>query len=115
MSREWRIFLTDIAACCAKIREYTKGHDKEAFLSTPLVYDAVLRNLETIGEAAKNLPDEVKAMAPDLEWRKIVGLRDFVAHSYFRIDSEIIWDVLQNKLPEIERAIDSIQRLDRGQ
>jgi len=58
-----------------------------------------------IGEAAKKLPDEWKQQYGDIEWRKIAGLRDDIAHEYFQLDEEILWDVVSNKLPELERAV----------
>ena len=58
-----------------------------------------------IGEAAKKLPDEWKQQYGDIEWRKIAGLRDVIAHEYFQLDEEILWDVVSNKLPELERAV----------
>jgi uncharacterized protein with HEPN domain len=66
----------------------------------------VLRNLEVIGEAVKQLPAEVRAAHPDVEWQKIAGLRDILIHAYFGID--IVWDVVSNKLPELERRIREI-------
>jgi uncharacterized protein with HEPN domain len=64
---------------------YTEGMDSEGFRQDPKTYDAVLRNLEIIGEAAKNLPSAVKSQLPEVEWRKIAGLRDVIAHGYFGI------------------------------
>lgn len=107
MSREWRSYLDDILESCRRIRSYSAGLDKEAFLSDQLVLDAVLRNLEIIGEAAKRTPPEVRQQMSQIEWRKIAGMRDWLAHGYFRIDGNIVWDVVQNKLPELEQAVSS--------
>jgi uncharacterized protein with HEPN domain len=67
--------------------------------------DAVIRNLQVIGEAAKMIPESVRATYPNVEWKKIAGLRDILAHQYFEVDLDIIWDVLQNKLPELDREL----------
>jgi uncharacterized protein with HEPN domain len=66
--------------------------------------DAVVRNLEVIGEAARNLPDEIKQLAPEIEWKKIVALRNILAHEYFQITDGIIWDIIQNKLPSLQEC-----------
>ncbi len=66
--------------------------------------DAVVRNLEIIGEAARNLPEEYRDLAPDIEWRKIIGLRNLLTHEYFGINPAIVWDVVQNKLETLEAA-----------
>ncbi len=70
--------------------------------------DAVVRNLEIIGEAAKKVPGEVRSSAPDVEWKKIAGLRDILIHEYFGIDVNIIWDVVRNKLPALEDEVRKI-------
>ena len=67
--------------------------------------DAVLRNLEVIGEAVKKLPADFRRNHPEVEWKKIAGLRDIVIHEYFGIDEELIWDIVQNNLPELRRKV----------
>lgn len=74
---------------------------KAEFSDNDIVFDAVLRNLLVIGEASKNLPDFVKNQYPLIEWKKISGLRDIIAHAYFGIDNSILWDVVSNKIPEL--------------
>lgn len=105
MSREWRHFWADIVVCCQKVRRYTSGMDLEAFKADERTYDATIRNLEIIGEAVKQLPDEARALTPDIEWRKIAGLRDFLAHAYFGINDTILWDIVQSKVPELLEAM----------
>ena len=78
------------------------------FLADEKTYDAVLRNLEIIGEAAKHLPDEIRAKTPEIDWRKVAGFRDIVAHAYFGIDNRILWDIIENKIPELLRAIQKV-------
>ncbi|MBM4324677.1 MAG: DUF86 domain-containing protein [Deltaproteobacteria bacterium] len=67
--------------------------------------DAVVRNLEIIGEAIKKLPEDIRLKYPEVEWKKIAGLRDILIHEYFGVDHEIIWDIIQNKLPLLKEQI----------
>jgi uncharacterized protein with HEPN domain len=78
----------------------------EQFKADDKTYDAVMRNLEIIGEAARRLPDDVRAMMPDIEWTKATGLRNIVAHAYFGVSDEIVWDVVQNKIRPMREALD---------
>jgi len=73
-----------------------------------MAYDAILRNLEIIGEAAKHVPEDVSRRYKKVEWRRISGLRDIVAHAYFGVNDEIVWDVVQNKIPELEEQMKEI-------
>lgn len=75
------------------------------FLADDRTRDAVLRNLEVIGEAAKNLPDEVTARAPEIEWRKIRGMRDVLAHGYFGMDPRVVWSTVTTKLEALQTAV----------
>ena len=93
----------------------TSGLDEERLAADQLRLDAVVRNLEVIGEAVKQLPEELTQQQSHVEWRKIGGLRDILIHHYFGIDVGIIWDVVQNKLPDFERQIRTIlDTLDDG-
>jgi len=101
LSRDTKLFVEDILKASQKILRYTKGMDFDDFLENELVRDAVLRNIEIIGEAAKNLPDSIQQTYPDIEWRKIAGMRDIVAHEYFGVSDEIAWDVVTEKIPDL--------------
>ena len=74
-----------------------------------LVYDAVLRNLEIPGEASKNIPDEIRRRYPEIEWRKVAGLRDVLAHFYFGLEEETLWDVVRNKVPALLAILERIR------
>jgi uncharacterized protein with HEPN domain len=82
--------------------------DRAAFAADSKTSDAVLHNLEIIGEAAKRIPPRVQARAPDIEWRKIAGMRDMLAHVYFQVDLVIVWDVVENKLAPLRAAIEEL-------
>jgi len=108
MSRDYKLYLEDTIEAIEKVKLYTEGLSKEAFVQDPKTFDAVVRNLEIIGEAVKNLSAEVKEANPQIKWRRISGMRDILAHRYFGISVNIVWDVVTNKLPELEAQIRGI-------
>jgi uncharacterized protein with HEPN domain len=99
MSRNPRLFLVDIADSARKVMAYTNGMSQEEFEANEMAYDAVLRNLEVIGEAAKRIPPGIRAQAPDIPWRMICGFRDHIAHGYFCLDNDAVWEVITEELP----------------
>jgi uncharacterized protein with HEPN domain len=105
MPRDYNLHLEDILEAIGKIKTYMGGMSRQDFLKDEKTRDAVLRNLEVIGEAAKGVPEEIRAQHPGIEWRKMAGLRDILIHHYFGIDLEIIWDIVENKLDELETQI----------
>ena len=106
MSRDWRLYLEDISSACAKIASYIDGLEFSGFLPDTVVFDAVLQNLMVIGEAAKRVPDDIRAKLPSVPWRAVAGLRDIVAHGYFSLDANLVWDVAKNKAPILKRDVD---------
>ena len=108
MSRDYRLYLEDILEACKRVQVYTHGFTIEQFVTNNLVYDAVLRNIEIIGEAAKHIPNDIQHQYPQIDWRRIAGMRDIVAHHYFSIHDEIVWDVVSNKIPSLLEQIQQI-------
>lgn len=101
MSRSVRLFIQDMLECAQKVVRYTQGMSREVFFASELVYDAVLRNLEILGEAAKQVPQLLRAKYPQVDWRGIAGLRDILAHAYFALDEDTLWDIITNKVPPL--------------
>ena len=108
MPRDYRVFLDDILEAVGKIFEYTKGFTRDQFLTDRKTVEAVVWNLQIIGEASKNVPEEIRSVYPDLPWRDMTGLRNIIVHQYFEINLDVIWKVIQNDLPGLERQIHRI-------
>jgi uncharacterized protein with HEPN domain len=111
MSRKISLYLNDILKSCGKITTYTQEMTYEAFLEDDRTYEAVLLNLQIIGESVKNIPDEVRDRSPEIEWRKIAGLRDMIAHAYFQIEPGIVWDIIQTKIQPLREAVLALTEL----
>ncbi|MGA2984593.1 MAG: DUF86 domain-containing protein [Terriglobia bacterium] len=110
MPRDYKVYLEDILQAITKVREYTSGMSPAAFVGDAKTLDAVIRNLEVIGEASKAVPETVRLSHPEVDWRKIAGLRDILIHQYFGIDAELIWDIIKNKLTALENQIRAIEK-----
>ena len=108
MSRDYKQYLEDILEAIQKIDTYVKDVEFEQFADDSMRREAVFFNLQIIGEAVKHIPDALREAYPAVEWRKIAGLRDIMAHAYFSINLEIVWDVVENKLTEFSTHIAAI-------
>jgi uncharacterized protein with HEPN domain len=105
MPRDYKVFLEDILESIGKIHQYTSGLSLQAFTADGKTFDAVIRNLEIIGEAVKQIPEDIRSLRPEVEWKRIGRLRDILIHQYFGVDAQIVWDIVQNKLAPLERAV----------
>jgi uncharacterized protein with HEPN domain len=109
MSREVSLYLEDILGAIDKIEAYVSGMTFQSFRSDPLLIDAVTFNLLVVGEAAGKVPLELRGTHPEVPWSQVVGLRNIIAHAYFGLDLEIIWDVVQNELPTLKRTAEKMK------
>ena len=103
--RPWRFYVQDMIEFGEKVLAYTDGLDQEAFIADGLTYDATLRNLQLIGEAARHIPDEVRQAHSEVPWHAIIGTRNRLAHSYLAISDSIIWGVIQEAVPDLLPAL----------
>jgi uncharacterized protein with HEPN domain len=98
-------FLEDILDCIDCVESYLAGVNEEAFQASRLLQDAVVRNLQIIGEAVKNVTEETKQKHPHIDWRNIARTRDRLVHHYFRVDLQIVWDIATNELSPLKTAV----------
>lgn len=103
--RDYNLYIEDILEAIDRIEEYVKGLSLEEFTKNRMAIDAVVRNLEVIGEACRAIPEEIREEHSEIEWRKIIGLRNILIHQYFGIDVELIWDIIKNKLPSLKEKM----------
>lgn len=99
--REWRFYLKDMIEFAEKVLDYTEGFNQIGFVESGITYDATLRNLELIGEAATHIPDEVRAAHPEIPWRMIIATRNRLVHGYLGIDDDTLWSIIQDDVPEL--------------
>ena len=98
------IYLRHIRDAIARIEKYT-AQGRTAFFDDTMVQDAVIRNLEVIGEAVRNLPPDLRRRYPEIPWRSITALRNVLIHEYFGVDLEIVWRVVQRRIPALKRHV----------
>lgn len=102
------LLLADIREALSKIFLYTQGLDERTFAENSLVVDAVLRNIEVIGEAASKLPENFVRAHPDIEWRKIVGMRNRLIHGYFGVSLGLVWQTIRGNFPDLRDKLNQL-------
>ncbi len=105
MKRDVRLFINDIKTNILDIESFSKGLNLEKFEKDKLRQNAIMRSLEIIGEASKNVPPDFRKKYPKIPWRDIAGFRDILSHSYFGVDLERVWNIIDLDLPELKREI----------
>ena len=107
--RSVALYVQDMLDCIQKIEGYRAGVTADEFAANSLLQDAVVRRLEVIGEAAKHVPQEVRARYPDIPWRTIAGLRDVLIHEYFGVILERVWEVITIDLSAVKPHLANVQ------
>jgi len=110
IKRTYSMFFDDMLMAISRILEYTESIDFMGFKHDYKTVDAVIRNFEIIGEAVKNIPDEIKEQYPDVPWNEMYSLRNRISHAYFGVDYEIIWDIITNHLSDNKSQIEIIRK-----
>lgn len=107
MKKDDRIYLLHVREAIGRIQEYSAG-GREFFMGSRMAQDAVIRNIEIIGEAVKNVSPALKARHPDIPWKRVAGMRDKLIHEYFGVNIRLVWDVVEKETPELLKNIEKI-------
>lgn len=109
MKRGPELYIDDILTSIELVSKYTKGLTLTRFLRSSQTQDAVLRRLEVIGEAARQLPGEIKKRHPKIPWKKIIGMRTILAHEYFGVRLQTAWNTIKKDLPKLKKSLEKVQ------
>jgi len=115
MKRDTRLYLKDILDAIKAIESFVEGMDFETFKQDDKASSAVIRKFEIIGEATKNIPEDIRRRYPDIPWKEMTGFRDKLIHFYFGIKYEIVWDTIRLRLPELKIKLQRILKDVRGE
>lgn len=99
--RAWKFYIDDMISFAERVLEYTKGLDQTEFESSPMIYDATVRNLELIGEAATHIPETIRHLNPSIPWRQLVATRNRLIHGYLGIDNDTLWSIIRDDVPPL--------------
>lgn len=108
--REWRFYIKDMQSFAEKVLAYTDSLTQSTFVASGLNYDATVRNLELIGEAATHIPDSVRNSATEIPWRMIIATRNRLIHGYLGIDNDTLWSIIQDNVPPLIQALNDLQK-----
>lgn len=109
MSREWRLYLNDMIEFSQRVLEYTNNYTQIEFEQDRRTYDATLRNIELIGEAATRIPEEIRAQNENIPWRQLIATRNRIIHAYLGLDNDVLWSIIQTDIPQLLNDLQKLQ------
>jgi uncharacterized protein with HEPN domain len=104
-NREWRFYVEDMIGFCERVQSFTSGINKDDFVAEPMRYDATVRNIELIGEAATHVPASIRQATASIPWRMMIATRNQLIHGYAGIDDDVLWSIIQSDVPELLAAL----------
>lgn len=107
--REWAFYISDMIEFAEKVLTYTDGLNQNSFVENSLTYDATLRNLELIGEAATHIPDEIRSTHSEIPWRLVIATRNRLIHGYLGVDNDTLWSIIREDVPELLTLLQALK------
>lgn len=100
-NREWRFYLADMIGFCERVQTFTHGLEQSQFVNDSMRFDATVRNIELIGEAATHIPEKIRSSSPAIPWRMIIATRNQLIHGYLGIDNDTLWSIVETDIPAL--------------
>lgn len=107
--REWRFYVSDMIGFCEKVQAFTQGQQQAQFVADSMRFDATVRNLELIGEAASHIPQDVRSAHPTIPWRMLIATRNQLIHGYLGLDNDVLWSIVQTDVPVLLQQLQLLE------
>ena len=107
-SRDWGFYIRDMQEFAERVLDYTRGLDRDSLVENQLIYDATLRNIELIGEAATHIPADVRSKHEKVPWRAMIATRNKLIHGYLGLDDDVIWSIICDDIPDLVEQLKEI-------